>query len=236
MLLKGATQRLLIEVLLPVTNYFYEICPLMTATITTGTLPVMESFYTLQGEGMHQGKAAYFIRLGGCDVGCVWCDVKDSWDAASHPQISIETIVEKALQETNRQPCIAVVTGGEPLMHDLKALTAALKAAGFETNIETSGSSPLSGSWDWVCLSPKKFKAPLPEVLPFANELKVVVFNKTDFEWAEKYAALVKPGCKLYLQPEWDKAAIVTPLLVDYIKLHPQWQLSLQVHKYINVP
>jgi organic radical activating enzyme len=129
-----------------------------------------------------------------------------------------------------------VVTGGEPLMHDLKALTAALKAAGFETNVETSGSSPLSGHWDWVCLSPKKFKAPLPEVVPFADELKVVVFNKSDFEWAEKYAALVKPGCKLYLQPEWDKEAIVTPLLVDYIKLHPQWQLSLQVHKYINVP
>jgi 7-carboxy-7-deazaguanine synthase len=208
----------------------------MTATITTGTLPVMESFYTLQGEGLHQGKAAYFIRLGGCDVGCVWCDVKDSWDASKHPHWTIEAMVEKALQETSGQPSIAVVTGGEPLMHNLTALTAALKAVGFETNIETSGSSPLSGQWDWVCLSPKKFKAPLPEVVPVADELKVVVFNKTDFEWAEKYAAAVKPGCKLYLQPEWDKAALVTPLIVDYIKKHPQWQLSLQVHKYINVP
>lgn len=208
----------------------------MTATITVTSLPVMESFYTLQGEGMHQGKAAYFIRLGGCDVGCVWCDVKDSWDATKHPQLNIETIVEKALEETNRQPSIAVVTGGEPLMHDLTALTAALKAAGFETNIETSGSSPMSGEWDWVCLSPKKFKAPLPEVVALADELKVVVFNKSDFDWAEKYAATVKPGCKLYLQPEWDKAALVTPLIVEYIKQHPQWQLSLQVHKYINVP
>jgi organic radical activating enzyme len=199
-------------------------------------LPVMESFYTLQGEGFHQGKAAYFIRLGGCDVGCVWCDVKDSWDAAKHPQFTVEAIVAKAKQEANHQPVIAVVTGGEPLMHDVNELTTQLKAAGFSTNIETSGSHPLSGTWDWICLSPKKFKAPLPEILPLAHELKVVVFNKHDFAWAETYAAQVAPHCKLYLQPEWDKAAEVTPLIVDYIKAHPQWQLSLQVHKYINVP
>lgn len=197
------------------------------------TLPVMEAFYTIQGEGHYQGRAAYFIRLGGCDVGCVWCDVKDSWDASIHPQISVLHIVATAAQYPGR---IAVVTGGEPLMHDCTALTQELHEAGFRTHIETSGSSPLSGEWDWICLSPKKFKFPLPEVVPFAHELKVVVFNKHDFEWAEQYAALVGPACKLFLQPEWDKASVVTPLIVDYIKEHPQWELSLQVHKYINVP
>lgn len=196
-------------------------------------LPIMEQFYTLQGEGLHQGKAAYFIRLGGCDVGCVWCDVKDSWDAAKHPQYTIEDIVATASQYPGR---LAVITGGEPLMHDLTALTQALQAAGFATHIETSGAHPLSGHWNWICLSPKKFKAPLPDILPLANELKVVIFNKSDFAWAEKYAAQVSPQCKLYLQPEWDKAAEITPLIVDYIKANPQWGLSLQVHKYINVP
>jgi organic radical activating enzyme len=199
-------------------------------------LPVMESFYTLQGEGYHQGKAAYFIRLGGCDVGCVWCDVKDSWDADKHPKFSVDAIVQQALAETNQLPSIAVITGGEPLMHPLDSLTKSLKAAGFQTNIETSGSHPLSGQWDWICLSPKKFKAPLPEILPRAHELKVVIFNKHDFDWAEQYAAQVNPDCKLYLQPEWDKAADVTPLIVAYIKANPQWALSLQTHKYINVP
>jgi organic radical activating enzyme len=193
----------------------------------------MEAFYTLQGEGFHQGRAAYFIRLGGCDVGCFWCDVKDSWDASKHPQLPIEEIVAEAKKFPGR---LAVITGGEPLMHSLDALTKALQEAGFETNIETSGSSPISGSWNWICLSPKKFKVPIPEIIPLANELKVVVYNKHDFEWAETYAALVNPTCKLYLQPEWDKAAEVTPLLIDYIKDHPQWELSLQVHKYINVP
>ena len=201
--------------------------------VSVASLPVMESFYTIQGEGYHQGKAAYFIRLGGCDVGCVWCDVKDSWDADAHPRLSINAITEQAKNNPGR---LAVITGGEPLLHNLDELTHSLHKEGFQTNIETSGSSPLSGEWDWICLSPKKFKAPLPDVVPFANELKVVIFNKTDFAWAEKYAALVSPSCKLYLQPEWDKAAIVTPLIVDYIKQNPQWQLSLQVHKYINVP
>jgi len=199
----------------------------------TQTLPVMEAFYSLQGEGFHQGKAAYFIRLGGCDVGCVWCDVKDSWDANRHPQKSLRQIVNEATVHAGR---IAIVTGGEPLMHDCSELTNQLHQAGFHTHIETSGSHPLSGSWDWICLSPKKFKSPLPEVIPFANELKVVVFNKSDFEWAEKFAAFVSKECKLYLQPEWDRAAAITPLIIDYIKIHPQWQLSLQIHKYINVP
>lgn len=225
----------------------------------TTTLPVMESFYTLQGEGFHKGRAAYFIRLGGCDVGCVWCDVKESWDADAHPKFSVEEIIDKLKleveeekskvksqkqkqettnekQETRNQKPLVVITGGEPLMHNLDELTQQLQALGFETNIETSGSSPFSGSWNWVCLSPKKFKAPLPEILPLANELKIVVFNKSDFDWAEEYAAQVNTSCKLYLQPEWDKSEIVTPLIIDYIKANPQWQLSLQIHKYINVP
>lgn len=199
----------------------------------TKMLPVMEHFYTLQGEGFHQGRAAYFIRLGGCDVGCVWCDVKDSWNAENHPKLEIKDIVA-AIKKTPAQ--LVVITGGEPLMHNLDELTNQLKAAGLQTNIETSGAHPLSGSWDWICLSPKKFKAPLPEILPRANELKVVIFNKSDLEWAEKYAALVSPSCKLYLQPEWDKAAQMIPLITDYIKAHPAWELSLQIHKYINVP
>ena len=167
-----------------------------STAIAVATLPVMEQFYTLQGEGFYQGRAAYFIRLGGCDVGCVWCDVKDSWDAARHPQLAIDDIVTEAQKYPGR---LAVVTGGEPLLHQLDELTQALHAAGFQTNIETSGSSPLSGSWDWICLSPKKFKAPLPEVVPFANELKVVIFNKSDFAWAEQYAAMV--GTRLQTLP-----------------------------------
>ncbi len=207
-----------------------------TATITTQSLPVMEHFYTLQGEGFHQGRAAYFVRLGGCDVGCVWCDVKESWDADAHPKMSVDEIVKAVITNSGNKKGLVVITGGEPLMHQLDALTEALRSAGFETNIETSGSSPLSGNWDWVCLSPKKFKAPLPEVVAHANELKVVVFNKSDFEWAEKYAALVPSQCKLYLQPEWDKAYTITPVIIEYIKQNPQWELSLQIHKYINVP
>ena len=199
----------------------------------TNVLPVMEHFYTIQGEGFHQGKAAYFIRLGGCDVGCVWCDVKESWDADKHPKYevgSLKSEVKKTAAE------IVVITGGEPLMHDLDALTKELRDAGLKTHIETSGAYPLSGHWDWICVSPKKFKAPLHEILPLANELKVVVYNRTDFDWAEKYAAFVSPDCKLYLQPEWGKAEQVTPLVVDYIKAHPKWELSLQIHKFINVP
>jgi len=196
-------------------------------------LPVMEHFYTLQGEGFHQGRAAYFIRLGGCDVGCVWCDVKESWDADKHPKFD----VQRLRFEVAKTPAeIIVITGGEPLMHDLAELTKELHAAGFKTHLETSGAYPLTGSWDWICLSPKKFKAPLPVILLEADELKVVIFNRSDLEWAEKYAAQVSANCKLYLQPEWDKAAQMTPLIIDYIKANPKWELSLQIHKYINVP
>ncbi|MDB5191928.1 MAG: 7-carboxy-7-deazaguanine synthase QueE [Segetibacter sp.] len=199
----------------------------------TTMLPVMESFYTIQGEGYHQGKAAYFIRLAGCKVGCFWCDVKESWDEDAHPKQAVEQIVEQAAAFEGR---MAVITGGEPLFHNLDDLTAELKAEGFNTNIETSGSSPLSGTWDWICLSPKKFKAPLPEILPLANELKVIVYNKNDFAWAESFASEVSPSCKLYLQPEWKRSPIITPLIIDYIKANPKWELSLQIHKYINVP
>ena len=196
-------------------------------------IPVMEQFYTLQGEGFHQGRAAYFIRLGGCDVGCVWCDVKESWDAEKFAKLKVESLKLK-VKETPAE--IVVITGGEPLMHNLDALTKELQDAGLKTHIETSGAYPLSGSWDWICLSPKKFKAPLPEILPHADELKVVIFNKSDFAWAEKYAALVSADCKLYLQPEWDKAAQMTPFIIEYIMANPKWELSLQIHKYIDVP
>ncbi|MFA9206257.1 MAG: 7-carboxy-7-deazaguanine synthase QueE [Burkholderiaceae bacterium] len=200
---------------------------------TSTQYPVMEMFYSLQGEGYHQGKAAYFIRLAGCDVGCVWCDVKDSWDASKHPVLSIDEIVSSALAHPSR---LAIITGGEPLLYNLDALTTALKNVGFEINIETSGSSPMSGKWDWICLSPKKFKAPLTESIEAASELKVVIFNTHDFEWAETYAQQVAASCKLYLQPEWDKANQITPLVIDYIKAHPKWELSAQLHKYIQVP
>jgi 7-carboxy-7-deazaguanine synthase len=209
-------------------------------TVTTdnivSALPVMEAFYTIQGEGFHQGKAAYFIRLGGCDVGCFWCDVKASWDAAAHPLLTVKEIIAKAKAESGNQAVIAVVTGGEPLMHDLTELTKALKTAGFQTTIETSGSSPLTGEWDWICVSPKKFKAPLTKVLQEADELKVIIYNKDDFNWAEEHAKNVPTKCKLYLQPEWSRAEIMTPLIVEYIKQNPRWELSLQIHKYINVP
>jgi 7-carboxy-7-deazaguanine synthase len=224
----------------------------ITTENKTRTLPVMEAFYTIQGEGFHQGRAAYFIRLGGCDVGCVWCDVKESWDANKHPQKTIEEIINEALREVgsresevrsrrssvfgHRSSDIAIITGGEPLMHDCFDLTYKLHEAGFRTHIETSGAHPLSGDWDWICFSPKKFKAPLPEIYEAADELKVVIFNKSDFEWAEKYAALVSAKCRLFLQPEWSKTSVITPLIIDYIKQNPQWEFSLQLHKYIHVP
>jgi len=196
-------------------------------------LPLMEEFYTIQGEGYHTGKAAYFIRLGGCDVGCHWCDVKESWDAELHPLTAADSIIENA----RRHPSQAVVvTGGEPLLYNLDYLTRGLQAAGIQTFIETSGAYPLSGYWDWVCLSPKKFKSPLPDVIAAAGELKVIVFNKSDFTWAEKHAALVPATCRLYLQPEWSKAQEMTPLIVDYVMQHPKWEISLQTHKYLNIP
>jgi organic radical activating enzyme len=196
-------------------------------------LPLMEHFCTLQGEGRYTGHATYFIRLGGCDVGCVWCDVKESWDASKHPMVEISTMVDWVVASGVK---IAVITGGEPLMHDLNLLTALLKEKGIRTHIETSGAHPLSGQWDWICLSPKKFKAPLKELIQVAQELKVVVYNKSDFDWAEHYAKQVNSNCLLYLQPEWSRANEMNPLIVSYIKNHPQWALSLQTHKYLDIP
>jgi organic radical activating enzyme len=195
--------------------------------------PVMESFYTLQGEGFHQGRAAYFIRLGGCDVGCVWCDVKESWDASLYPKRTPESLI----REVKQTPApLVVITGGEPLLHDLTELTQEFRAAGLRVHLETSGAHPLSGTWDWITLSPKKFKAPLSPILSQAHELKVVIHHPSDLEWAEQYAKQMSPDCMLYLQPEWEKRERITPLIIDYLKAHPQWRLSLQIHKYINVP
>lgn len=196
-------------------------------------LPLMEHFYTIQGEGFHQGKAAYFIRLGGCDVGCTWCDVKDSWDAAAHPKVAVDTMV-KMVQE--HPAPLVVITGGEPLMYDLTYLTEQMQNNNIRTHIETSGAHPLTGNWDWICLSPKKFKFPLPEVIKKAHELKIIVYNKHDFKWAESYAEQVSPDCMLYLQPEWSKEKEMLPLMIDYVKAHPKWRISLQVHKYMDIP
>lgn len=193
----------------------------------------MEHFYTLQGEGMHSGRASYFIRLGGCDVGCVWCDVKDSWEAGKHPVMQVDEIVAAAMQHPAR---LAVITGGEPAMYELTALCNALHAQGFDVHIETSGAYPIIGDIDWVTLSPKKFKPPVQEALDKAGELKVVIYHKSDFAWAEEHAAKVPATCKLYLQPEWSKKDNITLLVIDYILAHPQWGLSLQTHKYINIP
>lgn len=193
----------------------------------------MEAFYTLQGEGFHQGKAAYFIRLAGCDVGCHWCDVKESWDENLHPIV----VVNKIIAEAKKHPArIAVITGGEPLIYPLEFITNTLHENGFLTHIETSGAHPLTGKWDWICLSPKKFKSPLPEILPVAHELKVIIFNKSDMEWAESYAQQVNPQCHLYLQPEWSRAKEMLPMMIDYVKNHPKWRISLQVHKYLEIP
>jgi organic radical activating enzyme len=196
-------------------------------------LPVMEQFYTLQGEGVYSGRAAYFIRLGGCDVGCVWCDVKDSWDASLHEKVTPEDIVLQAQQHPSR---IAVITGGEPAMYDLTELTSALKAADFTVHIETSGAYPLIGHFDWITFSPKKFKAPLKEVAHLAHELKIVVFNASDFIWAETHAKEVSDVCRLFIQPEWDKSAKMLPQIIDYIKENPVWSVSLQTHKYLDIP
>jgi 7-carboxy-7-deazaguanine synthase len=201
--------------------------------ISTQLLPIMEDFYTIQGEGFFQGSAAYFIRLGGCDVGCVWCDVKESWDASKHPMTEITSIVEK-VSETAAH--IAVITGGEPAMYNLTKLTVQLRDRAIRTHIETSGAYELTGEWDWICLSPKKFKAPQLSVIQKADELKVIVYNKSDFQWGEDFASQVKAGCKLFLQPEWSKEKEMLPLIIEYVKANPKWEVSLQIHKYMNIP
>ncbi len=196
-------------------------------------LPLMEHFYTVQGEGANAGKAAYFIRLGGCDVGCVWCDVKESWEASAHPLVSVAEMTD--LVKASGAEAV-VVTGGEPLMYNLDKLASSLKSEGLEVWLETSGAYPVSGNWDWIVFSPKKFKAPDPDIFQKAHELKVVVYNKSDFDWAEKFADSVNPSCKLYMQPEWSREKEMSQLIVDYVKKHPRWRISLQTHKYLNIP
>lgn len=195
-------------------------------------LPLMEEFYTIQGEGYHTGRAAHFIRLAGCEVGCHWCDVKESWDEELHPAIETNAIVERVHDSAN----LVVVTGGEPLMWNLDALTAKLKNRGLETNIETSGAYELSGEFDWICLSPKKNKLPTDSVYAAADELKVIVYNKHDFIFAEEQAALVNSNALLFLQPEWGKREEMMPLIVEYVKANPKWKISLQTHKYLDIP
>jgi len=197
------------------------------------TLPLMEAFYTLQGEGFHQGRPAYFIRLGGCDIGCVWCDVKESWDVEAHPKVEVRQIVNDALHHPGR---LAVITGGEPLMHDCEYLTTELQLAGFETNLETSGAYPLSGKWNWICVSPKKFKPPLPQVLAQADEFKVVINHKSDLEWMKQFMTFLPEKCKLFLQPEWSRSQAILPLLIEFAKSDPAWRVTLQTHKYLNIP
>nr|WP_089118341.1 7-carboxy-7-deazaguanine synthase QueE [Cellulophaga lytica] len=195
-------------------------------------LPLMEEFYTIQGEGFHKGTAAYFIRVGGCDVGCHWCDVKESWNAATHPPTTIDTIVNNAAKYSNT----IVVTGGEPLTWNMAPLTEALKDKKLQTHIETSGAYTLTGIWDWICLSPKKNKLPQGIIYDKADELKMIIYNKNDFKFAEEQAAKVNKDCILYLQPEWSVKDKMTPLIVDFVMKNPQWKVSLQTHKYLNIP
>lgn len=195
-------------------------------------LPVMERFYTVQGEGAYAGAPAYFIRLGGCDVGCVWCDVKESWPMDAHPLMDVELLVNDVKSSGAK---ICVVTGGEPAMHDLKELTTGLRSAGIRAHIETSGTHELTGEWDWITFSPKKFKAPVASIYPLADELKVIVNHKSDIPWAVEHAAKTKPDCKLYLQPEWDKRDAMQPLILDFIRQNTQWRISVQTHKYMGV-
>lgn len=196
-------------------------------------LPLMEDFYTLQGEGFHTGKAAYFLRIGGCDVGCYWCDVKESWDPRLHPLTPIDEIIRRTLANPSST---VVITGGEPLMYPLDPLCNGLREKGISIHLETSGSHPFSGSFDWICLSPKKKSPPVNEVVEKASELKVIIFDESDFDWAEEHAAKVSPGCQLFLQPEWSRMKEVMPGIIEYVMAHPKWKVSLQTHKYLHIP
>jgi len=196
-------------------------------------LPIMEEFYSLQGEGRNTGKAAYFIRVGGCDVGCYWCDVKESWNADNHALVDVDQVIKNALSVKAKA---VVVTGGEPALYNMNYLTSQLKRQGVETFLETSGSEVITGMWDWICVSPKKNSPPLVSEIIKAHELKVIVSDESDFEWAEENAPKVRSDCYLYLQPEWSKIGIMMPKIIDYILEHPKWQISLQSHKYMHIP
>jgi organic radical activating enzyme len=195
-------------------------------------LPLMEAFYTIQGEGFHKGKASYFIRIGGCDVGCHWCDVKESWDAQAYPLVSTEKIIEDALEHSDT----IVITGGEPLMWDMTSLTKGLRNNNKKIHIETSGAYELTGDWDWICLSPKKRKNPVGEIYKKANELKVIIYNTDDLKFAEQQAEKTNSNAHLFLQPEWGNREKMMPVMVDYVKKNPKWKISLQSHKYLNIP
>jgi len=196
-------------------------------------LPLVEEFYTIQGEGYHTGKAAYFIRIGGCDVGCSWCDTKFSWNPSLHPVVPAEQILEHV---TAHPTAAVVVTGGEPLIVNLEYLTELLKQKGIETFLETSGAYPLSGSWDWICLSPKKNAPPVDELFMVAHELKMIIASHEDFEWAVQNSSRVHGDCKLFLQPEWSQRETILPVIIEFVKANPRWMISLQSHKYMRIP
>ena len=201
--------------------------------ISTEKYPIMEHFFTIQGEGTYSGRAAYFIRIAGCDVGCVWCDVKESWDKDQHRTMTTKEIIEKV---TESKTDFVVITGGEPAMYDLRPLVDQLKSLGITIAIETSGCYPLQGDVDWYCFSPKKFKAPCDEAYVRANELKVIINHPSDLEWANKHAEKVLDSCHLFLQPEWSKTEKLLPLIISYVKGNLKWKISLQTHKYMNIP
>ena len=196
-------------------------------------LPVMEEFYTIQGEGANTGKPAYFIRVGGCDVGCHWCDVKESWNPALHPLKSVDDVVKAALEFPSKD---IVITGGEPTIYNLSYLCDQLSKHGKQVFLETSGAYPLTGKWHWICLSPKKTAPPMQEIYEEAHELKVIIFNQNDFKWAEEHAAKVKDSCRLFLQPEWSKSKEMLTHIIDYVQMHPKWNISLQTHKFMGIP
>jgi len=196
-------------------------------------LPLIDEFYTIQGEGFHTGKPAYFIRVGGCDIGCSWCDSKISWKPDLHRLVNVSEIVEKAAETPAKA---IVVTGGEPTTYQLDFLCSEIKKQNIKTFIETSGAYTLTGVWDWICLSPKKQNPPQPEIFEIANELKVIIFDDSDFEWAEKCALKVNVFCKLYMQPEWSRHNELTPKIVEYVKNNPEWNISIQAHKFMKIP
>tara|TARA_X000000368_G_scaffold312007_1_gene249798 strand:+ start:900 stop:1517 length:618 start_codon:yes stop_codon:yes gene_type:complete len=204
----------------------------VTSLKSNSLIPVMESFYSIQGEGFHSGRPAYFIRLSGCDVNCHWCDVKESWDISKEQYTEVDEIVNKVLKTSAE---LVVITGGEPLMHDLSDLTKALKKEDKKIHIETSGTHPFTGDFDWICFSPKKFKKPLDIYFSISDELKIIICNKSDFKWAEQLSKKVKKNTKLIMQPEWSREEVISPLILEYIKLNPKWRISVQTHKYLNV-
>lgn len=210
-----------------------EMTPKKDAFEAGKKVPLVEEFYTLQGEGYHTGSAAYFIRIGGCDVGCSWCDTKFSWNPELHPPVPIEQIV---LNASSHPAGAVVVTGGEPLMVNMEPLTSALKEQGMRTFLETSGAYPLTGTWDWICLSPKKNMPPVGDIHEKAHELKVIIAGEEDIDWAIEHSGMVGPDCKLYLQPEWSNREKMLPLVIEYAKNNPAWSISLQSHKYMHIP